>query len=515
MSFQIKYVYSLIDNISPKLNKIRGSLRRTERQAIKTANKANVSFRKFTNRLNSVKRAAGKLANKLERVGKSAINLGKSLFLKTTLPIALLGASFIKAASDAEETASKFSVVFQDVSKESEQTARNLAKDFGLSTSKAKELLGDTGDLLTGFGFTGKSALDLSKKVNQLAVDLASFTNFSGGAEGASKALTKALLGERESVKSLGISILEEDVKKKVATLVAKGFTFQTERQAKAVATLQIAIEQSKNAVGDYARTSTAFANRIRVLSQRFLDFKIILGKIILPLALKLVNTTIKLINKFNKLSPTVKKIILIIAGLTAVIAPLLIGLGLMIISLKVLTAVFLLNPFGLIFLAIVALGIVMFIFREKIKNLIAMLIKFAVAIGTFFKNIFSKVSGFFDSLIEKIGIVLSAIRTLIDPLLQLNSLVAKGLGKAFNFGRSLFGDVNADQELINKPNQNINTNNLINEARAVQQEPNKFNVNGQLGININGLPKGSSANLATGFDNDLPIGLNSVFSGT
>ena len=35
-----------------------------------------------------------------------------------------------------------------------------------------------------GFGFTQEEALKLSTEVNKLAVDLASFTNFSGGAEG-------------------------------------------------------------------------------------------------------------------------------------------------------------------------------------------------------------------------------------------------------------------------------------------------------------------------------------------
>jgi hypothetical protein len=194
-----------------------------------------------------------------------------------------------KKAIDAQETISKFKTVFKDVSKESKIIAKNLSKDFGLSSVKAKELLSDTGDLLTGFGFTGKAALDLSKNVNELAVDLASFTNFSGGAEGASKALTKALLGERESVKSLGISILEEDVKKQMAIDRAKGLTFESERQAKAMATLTIAQNQSKNAIGDFARTSDQTANQIRIMKSRIEDFQIFLGTKLIPIVDKVV----------------------------------------------------------------------------------------------------------------------------------------------------------------------------------------------------------------------------------
>jgi hypothetical protein len=189
----------------------------------------------------------------------------------------------IGAASRAQETLSKFNTVFRDVKKEADATAKNLARNFGLSAMAARQLLSDTGDLLSGFGFTQKSALDLSKQVNELAVDLASFTNFSGGAEGASQALTKALLGERESVKALGISILETDVKAKVLENTQKGLTFETERQAKAYATLMIAQEQSKNAIGDFARTSEGFANQIRILRANFENWAVAAGEKLLP----------------------------------------------------------------------------------------------------------------------------------------------------------------------------------------------------------------------------------------
>jgi len=196
-----------------------------------------------------------------------------------------LGKAVINSASDAEETGNKFSVVFQNIRDEAEASATSLSDNFGLSSTAAKTLLSDTGDLLTGFGFTQESALDLSTQVNELAVDLASFTNFSGGAEGASQALTKALLGERESVKALGISILDADVKAKVLEQAQQGLTFETERQAKANATLAIALEQSQNAIGDFARSSDSFANKQREARSATEDLRVELGKQLLPAA--------------------------------------------------------------------------------------------------------------------------------------------------------------------------------------------------------------------------------------
>ena len=240
-----------------------------------------------------VKKSTEAMTAKLAGIGKGLTIAGAAI---TAVSIGL-----IKMASDSEETASKFAIVFKDVSDEAAKMAKNLADNFGLSTKASKQLLSDTGDLLTGFGFTGKAALDLSVKVNELAVDLASFTNYSGGAEGASAALTKALLGEREGVKSLGISILETDVKAKVLEMTQQGLTFETERQAKAYATLLIAQEQSKNAMGDFSRTSGGFANQMRILKANVSDVAIALGEKLLPIATELTGKVIELVKRINE----------------------------------------------------------------------------------------------------------------------------------------------------------------------------------------------------------------------
>lgn len=220
----------------------------------------------------------GKFQKKSRLASISITKLGAGL---AVLGVGL--AKLTKEAVDAQETFSKFGTVFASVKNEAEETAKSLADSFGLSRVEAKKLLGDTGDLLSGFGFTGKAALDLSTEVNKLAVDLASFTNFQGGAAGASAALTKALLGERESVKSLGISILETDVKQELLQLSIEGVTFESERQAKAFATLRIAQRQSKNAIGDFARTSNDAANLIRVFKADINDIVVSLGQRLVP----------------------------------------------------------------------------------------------------------------------------------------------------------------------------------------------------------------------------------------
>ena len=242
----------------------------------------------------------------IKKFGVSMQRTGQNLTRNLTIPIAGLGIAAIKMASDFEETDTKFKTVFSSIQREAEHTAKVFKKSFGLSSKAAKQMLGDTGDLLVGFGFTEKEALNLSNQVNELAVDLASFTNFSGGAEGASLALTKALLGERESIKSLGIAITEADLK-----LFAKdqGLVFkELDRVAKATLTYQLALKQSAKAVGDFSRTSQGFANQTRILFGELQDLSVEIGSKLLPVAKKILTWARDMLNTFSNLNSAQKQ---------------------------------------------------------------------------------------------------------------------------------------------------------------------------------------------------------------
>ena len=276
----------------------------------------------FGANLKGFDRSMRKAQRSIGKFGASLQRTGETLTRNITLPVIGLGAAAIKMASDFEETDSKFKTVFSSIQFEAEQTARVFEKSFGLSSKAAKQMLGDTGDLLVGFGFTEKEALNLSKQVNELAVDLASFTNFSGGAEGASLALTKALLGERESIKSLGIAITEADLKKFAED---QGLVFkELDRVAKANLTFQLAAKQSSKAIGDYSRTSGSFANQTRQLTADITNLSVEIGSILLPVAQKLLTWAKGFVESIREMNPVLKQNILNFTLLAAAIGPLL-----------------------------------------------------------------------------------------------------------------------------------------------------------------------------------------------
>jgi len=271
-------------------------------------------------------KAMKKAQRSIKKFGVSMQRTGQNLTRNLTIPLAGLGIAAIKMASDFEETDTKFKTVFSSIQREAEHTAKVFKKSFGLSSKAAKQMLGDTGDLLVGFGFTEKEALNLSKQVNELAVDLASFTNFSGGAEGASLALTKALLGERESIKSLGIAITEADLK---SFAKDQGLVFkELDRVAKATLTYQLALKQSSKAVGDFARTSDGFANQTRILFGELQDLSVEIGSKLLPVAKKILTWARDMLNAFSNLNSAQKQNVIEWGLILAAVGPVLNAFG-------------------------------------------------------------------------------------------------------------------------------------------------------------------------------------------
>ena len=192
--------------------------------------------------------------------------------------IVAFGNESIRVFSDLEEETQKFGVVFSGMGKQAEKVVKELQESYGQSELSARRSLALTGDLLTGFGFDRKTALDMSEQVAKLGADIASFSNYAGGAEGAVAALTKGLLGETESMKMLGIAIRQDSDEFKNMVANIRTSTGASEAQAKAQAVLKLAYAQSGNAIGDFKRNMDSIANQSRVFGNSMLDLKSAVG---------------------------------------------------------------------------------------------------------------------------------------------------------------------------------------------------------------------------------------------
>lgn len=197
------------------------------------------------------------------------------------------GTKCLSAASEVEEMENKFNVVFKNTSKAMDEWADSYADAIGRSKTEIKTAISNQSDLMIGMGMTEEVAGDLSKKYTELAYDLASFNNVNDAT--ALEAMTKAMFGETEMAKQLGLN-LNATTMQNSEYVKSLGKSWDSLTQAeKAEAYYQEALKQSVNAVGDAERSSDSYANQIRRTQSKITEFTETLGAYMLPMATNVV----------------------------------------------------------------------------------------------------------------------------------------------------------------------------------------------------------------------------------
>ena len=335
-------------------------------------NKSKVALKSFGT-------AADKVKEKFKKVGESMSKVGKSMATYLTLPLAAIATASIKMASDFAESLNKVDVAFKTSSKEVRAFGKTTLETFGIAEGTALDMAALFGDMATSMGLPVDKASKLSTSMVGLAGDLSSFKNV--GIKEVTTALNGVFTGETESLKMLGIVMTETNLKQ---FALKKGMSgnIKTMTQAQKVQ-LRYAyiLDKTKNAQGDFARTSDGSANQMRIFSESVKELSVSFGNVLLPLFTKIITQVNKVIKGFTALSPETKKIIVIIASLVAVVGPLLIALGFL--STTIIPALItgfgiLLGPIGLITAAIVGLAIVVY------KNFDAIIVKISEFYNSF-----------------------------------------------------------------------------------------------------------------------------------
>ena len=197
------------------------------------------------------------------------------------------GTKCLSAASEVEEMENKFTVVFKNTSKAMDEWADSYADAIGRSKTEIKTAISNQSDLMIGMGMTEEVAGDLSKKYTELAYDLASFNNVQDST--ALEAMTKAMFGETEMAKQLGLNLNATTMENsEYVKSLGKKWSAMTQAE-KAEAYYQEALKQSVNAIGDAERSSDSYANQIRRTQSKITEFTETLGAYMLPMATNVV----------------------------------------------------------------------------------------------------------------------------------------------------------------------------------------------------------------------------------
>ena len=308
-----------------------------------------------------------KMESRMKQVGSKFTSIGKKMSLGITAPIALMGVAAIKFASDYEEALNKVDVAFGNSANSVKEFAKTSLTSFGIAEGSALDMAALFGDMGTSMGLTTKEAAEMSTKLVALSGDMASFKNVS--IDRAQTALRGIFTGEGEALKGLGKSMTVANLQ---TFALNQGLTKTVKNMTQAeqvTLRYKFILSKSANEMGDFARTGGGAANQMRIFQEGLKELGQQFGSVILPAFTKLTVKANKIIAVFKKLSPGMKKTIIIVAGIAAAIGPLLLVIGGLISIAPAMGAAFsvMFGPIGLIILAVGALVTAIIVFRKEI----------------------------------------------------------------------------------------------------------------------------------------------------
>lgn len=258
----------------------------------------------------------------LSQVSSALDSVGKNLTLGVTAPLVAAGTASFKMASDMEEAINKVDVSFGDAAESVHAFSNETLTTYGIAKSTALDMAGYFGDMATSMGFSQEQAAEMSKQLVGLAGDLASFKNIS--LSEAQTALAAIFTGETESLKQLGIVMTETNLD---AYAMAKGIETSTQSMDQAQKTalrMQYVLDNTKNAQGDFARTSDSSANQLRILTESLKELAAIAGQELIPIITPIIQKLNSIIQSIGQLDEGTKEIITKVAVFAASFGPLL-----------------------------------------------------------------------------------------------------------------------------------------------------------------------------------------------
>ena len=245
--------------------------------------------------LNSLKTQLSKTE---KTVTKTTSGMKKALssltkgFTATAIVYGLIkvGKQAVQTASDLQEVQNVVEVSFGSMSAEVDKFAENALKKFGLSKLSAKQFASTFMAMSNGMGVAAEAGKNMSLNLTALSADMASFYNVEQDV--AFTALKSVFTGETETLKRFGIVMTEANLE---AYALSQGITksYSAMSQAEKVALrYSFVLNATKNAQGDFARTSNNWANQVRILKEQFKELAGIIGngllKVLQPLIILL-----------------------------------------------------------------------------------------------------------------------------------------------------------------------------------------------------------------------------------
>lgn len=219
----------------------------------------------------------------------------------------------ISLAGDLEQNIGGSASVFKNYADTIQRTAETAASSLGLSQSKYLATATKMGALFQGSGFSVAQSADMVTQSMQRASDVASIMGIS--VDSAMEAVAGMAKGNFTMMDNLGVAINDTNLQ---IYAQEKGLGKLETTQKKVNAAMQMFLDKSDYAAGNYAKENDTYSGALATFKAELEDFAAEAGTALLPLAQSVLPV---LSSSLNALKPVIMTVAEAVGGLGSVVS--------------------------------------------------------------------------------------------------------------------------------------------------------------------------------------------------
>ena len=269
-------VYMTSGQLQKRIIELRSALSTTSKKVNpKEWNRLNTELQTASARMNELKGRSNQAKGVLGKLKGAAAG-----FLPALAPVAVIAAikrisqGLFKLTSQIQGETIRSTTVLGNQLGYVEDQADKLAEKMGVTNREFVSMVANTGDLLIPLDFTRKKAAEMATQVQSLAGALDEWTAGKYGVAEVSEILTKAMLGEMEQLKGLGIAIRQDSKEFRDLVKQKEQAEGATNAQARAMATLELLFKKSADAQAAYLAEGNKLLRWQKAVRRRFQEMK-------------------------------------------------------------------------------------------------------------------------------------------------------------------------------------------------------------------------------------------------
>ena len=270
----------------------------------------------------SALRSLDRVSQKMRKVGDNMSKFGAKMSMMVTLPIIAGFAGILKSAMDLEATEAKFNTVFGDMADEADAFLKKFRELTPATKAESRSMASGFQDLMIPMGIMREEATKMTGEFMHVTGALANFNSGTHTAEQVAGAMQSALVGQYESLNSLGIQLN----KTKIQNIALESGMADSKEEITKAMEAQILLDQvyaqSGDALAAYTYENLDATTKLGLFKAGAVDAAQQFGVLLLPALNNIIDAARAFTKTLENLSPKTKALIMKVGGIVAAIGP-------------------------------------------------------------------------------------------------------------------------------------------------------------------------------------------------